>query len=488
VPVALESIATRELGDAGRPETAEEPSAAPEVRAKSSGASGMIHGSLRGSDGRALDGVHVRVVDARGNARNAETGFERYAVHDLAAGHYWITADARAHRTGYAEVELARGEERRLDFELEEVVRLDVLVLGADRRPLTASEPTVGALFAVARQSLVEGQEPEFAGSADSQLGVGRFRPSVSRASEGGIGVLELDGEPPVWVHLCLGQKVLAAQRVELDAREVLFVLEAKLAQELGTLVIRALAANGTPLPISGVTVSSKNSAMIVNGRVQERVEVNDLAPGNYTLIVTTQNHAFQTRDVVIRGGVQEIDVEVELAFRAQGRVLDAAHAPLRVENPDDGEGPSVQLGRIAPGSTTASWDERMSYFVDEEGRFSLALAPGVYVLRARFEESVSSSLRVDLSHGPVEGLELVLAESVELILQREQGEWRGARYELRDGEGLTAGAGSFEGPEPLVLRAAKGRYELLVELDGLRVHEATLLLVREPVTHRFGW
>jgi hypothetical protein len=129
-----------------------------------------------------------------------------------------------------------------------------------------------------------------------------------------------------------------------------------------------------------------------------------------------------------------------------------------------------------------------MSYLVDEEGRFALALAPGVYVLRARFEGALSSSLRVDLSHGPVEGLELVLTDLVELILLREQGEWRGARYELRDEEGLTACAGSFRGPEPLVLRTAHGRCELLVELDGRRVHEATLVLEREPVTHRIGW
>lgn len=488
-PVALESSATRELGDAGSQATAEQPSAVPEVRAEASRVSGTIHGSLRGSDGRSLDGVHVRVVDARGVARNAETGFERYAVHGLAAGHYWITADARGHRTARAEVELMARSEERLDFALEEVVSLDVLVLGPDRRPPgLAPGSMVGVLIAVARQSLVEGQDRELAGSAENHHGVGRFRPSVARASEGGIGVLELDGEPPVWVHLCLGQKVLAARRVGLGEREVAFVLEQEPTHELGTLRIRALAANGTPLPIQHAMVRSDSGAQLVNGRGQERVEVTDLVPGDYTLTVTAQDHAFQTRKVAVRGGLQDVDVEVELSMRAQGRVLDAAGAPLGATERDEGDGPSVHLGRIAPGNATVSWDERMSYFVDEEGRFSLSLAPGVYVLRAKFEGALSSSLRVDLSQGPVEGLELVLAQSVELILQREQGEWRGARYELRDEEGLTACAGSFAGPEPLVLRAARGRYELLVELDGRRVHEATLVLEREPVTHRLGW
>jgi hypothetical protein len=488
VSVPAEASLTREPGDQGSAAIAEKSSATP-VLAEPGGPFGKIVGVVRGSEGRMVDGVRVRVVDERGAARHAEIGLEGYAVRDLAAGHYWVSADARGHRTARAEVELeAKGEEH-IDFELEEIVSLDVLVLGPDQRPLEkAQRPELGALIAVARQSMIEDRDLELSGSTENHYGVGRFRPSRSRANEGGIGVLELEGEPPVWVHLCLGQKVLAVRRVELGEPEVVFLLEDNLAQELGTLRVRALAANGTPLAIQGVFLGSENGAKIMNGAGQESVEITNLVQGRYTLQVTAQNHAFQTREVLVRGGVQDVDVEVELALRAQGRVLDGAGAALGAENPEDGEGPTVQLGRICLGDTAVSWDDDMSYIVDEEGRFSLSLSPGVYVFRARFEQSLSSSLRVDLRHGPIEGLELVLADAVELVLRRDHGEWRGACYELRDAEGLTALTGSFAGPEPLALRAAEGRYELLVELDGLRVHESALVLEREPVTHHLGW
>ncbi|MEQ1890960.1 MAG: carboxypeptidase-like regulatory domain-containing protein [Planctomycetota bacterium] len=447
--------------------------------------SGSIVGRVHDANGAARDGVVARVTDAEGKGVKTECTTGEFRAEGLAAGHYWLAVSARGHRTAFAEVELAAGTTEKLDFVLGAKLVLDVLAQTRDGLPYERVKPTMGALLAVAHARPLDTWDAAIEGQVDALYDLGRFREADTRASEGGIGVLELEGEPPVWVHLVLGQRVLARELVPLGATEVVFRLDGKAADELANLRVRLFDPAGQPTPANHVLLYGRSSGFMPNVDGLEVIEIPGLAPGSYRLSIASAQFGQATRALQLEPGWNEVEVRFATLVALRGRVVDAHGLPIA----GAGEDPTVLLGSFDPTNGAITWDESMHFGVDLDGSFALTVGSGQHALRAHAHGSPSSIVRVDTRQGPVEGVLLPLLAPVAVVLRREHGDWRGARYAVLDAEGQALAQGAFRGPEPVKLRLFAGQHRLLVSApDGAPLYDRSFVVESDTLVLPLAW
>lgn len=472
---------------------ADSKSTLPDARdpAETRGLSGSIVGRVHDANGAARDGVVARVTDAEGKGVKTECTTGEFRAEGLAAGHYWLAVSAREHRTAFAEVELAAGATEELDFVLGAKVVLDVLAQTRDGLPYERVKPTMGALLAVAHARPLDTWDAAIEGQVDALYDLGRFREADTRASEGGIGVLELEGEPPLWVHLVLGQRVLARELVPFGATEVVFRLDGKAADALANLRVRLFDPAGQPTPASHVLLYGRSGGFMPNVDGLEVIEIPGLAPGNYRLFVASEQFSQATRTLQLEPGWNEVELRFAALVALRGRVVDANGLPIAGAGEDlsPGEDPTVLLGSFDPTNGALTWDESMHFGVDLDGSFALTVGSGQHALRAHAHGSPSSIVRVDTRQGPVEGVLLPLLAPVAVVLRREHGDWRGARYAVLDAEGQALAQGAFRGPEPVKLRLFAGQHRLLVSApDGSPLYDRSFVVEAQSLVLPLAW
>lgn len=118
------------------------------------------------------------------------------------------------------------------------------------------------------------------------------------------LGSIEVTCEPPVWVTLLHGARVVTTQQLEPEAREIVFVLDpVAMRQELCTVRFRAVdVGSGILIPGASVNVSSGNVGMTVESDGGEFV-IEDLQPGRLQLALMAKDYAAAVSDHELEPG-----------------------------------------------------------------------------------------------------------------------------------------------------------------------------------------
>ncbi len=460
-----------------------------------SGSTGSIYGFILDATGRpasskASTGTNwVRAYDELGCEHEGVVGGDIYRIDELAPGRYWVAARVEGYRPAHREVEIALAEEAELDLVVAPSVRLAVRVLTPDGQP----HPDVVAgkalfLVPVPTPEPLSGWYFGVRGSIRSPHGEGRFQDTYDRREEGLIGFLELDGDLPVYVNLCLLQWVLATELVPAGSEEVAFLVDPEgLQSQLATLRVRALdASTGEVVTHAGVMLRTSSFGMHRALDESGVTEFADISPGEYDLTVSCETYGWEQRDVLVEPGVvTEVDVELGASTKIEGRVVDGTGRAVGDPNEEDfgDDFASIYLGRLDPTTHEVDLDETMRYGVDAEGRFSLPVSRDLHLLRATGGKWVSGNVLVDARQGSIDGLEIVVHPPVDVVLRIESGTWQGARFRVLDENGIEAEHGRFRGPVPRRLALAPGTYRLLVsDPSGATLFETAFVATREPV------
>lgn len=277
---------------------------------------GRIFGTVRGADGRPLEGVTVRAAGmpakrsgvvvrvkvakdkrASGGTRTGEDG--TYAIEHLAAGDYVVSAEDGAHADLQSQATLAEGESRRLDFDMTEGAKVSGHVRDGAGAPLAAIE--VSSMW----------PERHATSGADGAYAIGGLDPS------GGAALTAHDPSGR------MGDVNRYARAGETAADLVMRAA----AQIAGRVVERK-----TGAPVAGAKVGTGRQVMGLGAEhaaesdQDGRFELAGLAPGAYKLQVTKEGFAPAAASVDAGEG-ERADVTVELGQGAAiaGRVLDAA-------------------------------------------------------------------------------------------------------------------------------------------------------------------
>jgi hypothetical protein len=442
-----------------------------------------LSGRILELEGGALEGAEVILVDAWARNRDVSVVGGEYSAGELESGHYWLTARADGKRASFGEVELVEGRPERLDLVLAPRVALEVRVLGPDGRPYFEDVDSEGplGLWAVALPRRLEAWRFELAPGEWTHQDAGEFSPYTERNEEGALGVLELAGDLPIHVGLCRGERVLACESVPVGAREVLLRLDTIEPLALARLVVRVLDSAGKPVADASVLLSSSAGEIThIEAAVEGQATFENQSPGRAQLMVFSDTHGHEVREVLLLPGENEVLVHLGLARRIQGRILG--------RDPEIDLHTALTLGRLESPAGLPRWEDSIAYGVREDGSFDLEVAPGLYALRVSGGRPVPIAL-VDLREKSFTDLELATRDHGEVVVQRQRGEWRGVRYEIREESGLVSEHGRLYGPEPVRFALAQGGHRLrCIDALGSVLHDAPFQVGAEPSVVRVGW
>jgi carboxypeptidase family protein len=507
------------------PAAASEPSTAdplaPAPRARPAAALSILSGRVTDADHAPIQGWDPVVVllDARCEAREVECDDEgRYALPGLAAGRWTVRGEAVGYRTHEEVLELD-GTNVRLDLALERTPRLLVRLTTPNGEPFVRATRDVPGLGLLRFELRVEAREGQGAELKPRVLGVGDFSMSAARwcgdslsstciandaglatywrtrpvavdLGADGIGVLVLEREPPLYVHLLRGDELLASERVGTGSTEVRFTLDpAALAERCAALRLRAVdAAAGEPLTgtvkLRNASLDAREYPLDGDGRLAL-----DGLPGGWTeLRFAVAEHESLPRALTLRAG-ETLDLGDVALVREQcieALVLDGEGRPLAA---------SFAIGTFEEQGLRFLADVHTS---DPDGRLSIGrLRPGRYALRTtddgaaqpgetrRWALPVIEMNSVErLAAEAPEPVELRLVPATELVLLGTHALAPGTTFGLRAG-----GHELFRGPFVVGwlprFFLAPGAYELeLLAPDGERqaTHALTLAGARREL------
>jgi len=395
----------------------------------------VLHGRVRTTDGRAFAGwkPYVSATDSAGLRRHTEVSGEgHYALAGLAPGRWSLSYGGTGFRLGREELELARSEPIvRRDLTLEPSPLLEVRVLTPEGETFWKAQRARGAAglrtpdgpIAVATLE-PPGATIEEARDADQNpVGVGSFwthGPLVDAAGPGVHGVLELQADPPLFVSLVVGARVVSTQPVAAGERAVTFVVRLEdLLEQLAQVTMRFVA-DDTGAPLTGeVWLDSRTTF-----NVREGTWTATLLPGKHSFFLWAQGYARVPFEIEPQPG-QELDLgeqRIPRELTIAGRLLDADGRPV--------------VGRLEIGLRDAAGKLRIQddwmYESDASGAFLIyGLLPGRYVVRTVGDDQVvfphrdepptewvTGNVEVSTLGGSVTGLELRCARAGILVLK----------------------------------------------------------------------
>lgn len=395
----------------------------------------VLYGRVRSTDGGPFAGwkPKVSLTDAAGIRRHTEVTPEgHYSLAGLAAGRWSLSTGGVGFLTAGAELELTAAEPVvRRDFVLERATVLAIHVRTPDGRNLAevlqerrvAKLPTPAVPFPVATREPPGPTIPEAADPGNETVGVGAFwgyGPLVEAAPPGTLGVLVLTVHPPVFVSLCIGERVYATQSVSAGQDEVAFVIDAEgLLERQATVTVRFVAED-TGAPLTGSLNVDGSTIWNVQGGTWSQ----PMLPGKHVLSFWCNGYARIPLEIVLEPG-QALDLGQQLLPPERtiaGRLLDADGQPVSGR---------LEVGlRDATGKLRARDD--WHHETDEDGAFLIGgLLAGRYVVRTlgddqvRFPgrdepptEWVTGNVEVSTLGGSVTGLELRCARAGILVLK----------------------------------------------------------------------
>jgi hypothetical protein len=438
----------------------------------------------------------VSLRNSRGercNAKPDETG--HYSLAGLAPGRWSLACSGVGWREVVEELELSLTEPiLRRDFRLAPSARVAVEVVAPDGRPFwKAVEESGGSvqmpeLLPVATSEPPGESIPEADGLHNDHVGVGNFwdyGPPREGLGPTYIGVVMLDGDPPVWVSLLSGVHVLETKRVEPGQSAVTYVLDPEtVASTRATLVLRALdAATRAPLSglveVRGTTGPGPSGALDADGAGRLSLD-----PGEYDVRVHAEGHEHLPRHVRLAAGqvldLGELALETEVTI--EGRVLDGEGRPLHAQEllvlwRDPG------LGRLVEVTTAVT---------DEDGRLDVrGLRADDYRLRSYGDDErsypgrnepptawVSGFVDVSTRNGSVRGLEIRLVQAAVLVLNGGESLASGSFFRLLDAHGAALRASHVYAGFAAKAKVPPGSYTLLLlDADGAELSRRSLEL-----------
>lgn len=441
--------------------------------------------------------ARVRLLDSERDSHEL-TGRDgpRFDVTGVDPGNYTVIAEAVGYRHVSRRVELNR-EPAVHDLVLElapswivEICLRDtdgVSLAQSDAETLELYRGGFGRLGVAAFRERPATADPERLGrSMDTPNLLQRWNetPVGREESDGHWSWIDLFEEPPLWI-------VLAYHGLELDARwlepgvdRLDFVVDCDLLERsVGALHLRVVdGPSGDPIANASVILTLMSSAQMHDTDQNGEVRVGALAPGPYALIVHGAGIVLPNREVLIEPGETTDLGDLVIAETAviAGRLVDR-----------DGHGVSGSIEVNALGADPSAI-VNVSWQADGSEGFIIRRPPSVVSLRGRApaiggRTQLSAPRLVDSTGGPVEGIELVLAEAAVLEVQPPPEGASGIRVGLWTAvENLPAAGGRFRGDEPLRLEAVPGIYRLsLTDGSGTVLTERTVNLPAAGATVR---
>lgn len=460
------------------PEAGEASRGGADVAETGTPASITLYGFVLPPAGRELTGeVGISVTNRLGARQVARPGPDgAYAFGGLAPGPCWVSASSTEGARAKLAIELDAGEpERRLDLRLEAPPEIRVRVVDLDGRP-------VHGLIAEATLEPPGEWLLEVTANLAEVVGVGRFDYNGlggAQMPEAYLGRLRLEVEPPVYVSLVFGQRVLAMKRVEAGVDEVEFILDPN-ASELQRSAIRLRfvdAASGAPI-VQGTVLMCGAGTQQMSHRGDEFVHPAS-KPGQYEIQTQFKGYGnVERRFLVQPGGEQDLGtIALDRALAIAGSVVDDAGGPvsgdLIVRLVDESEG-------VPARSSTST-----RYATASDGSFRIdGLSRGRYfvALRDRDDRWARSGRTIDLARGSVENVRIELARGVPLLVRPSVENARDVRYRILDarGELVTFGRLSTDAPEAIPL--APGAYTVEARVGNAEPVRHTITIASEPV------
>jgi RNA polymerase sigma-70 factor (ECF subfamily) len=468
----------------------------------------LLYGTLLDADGKPA-GAQAFLVLTDSGARGREGKLEpdgTFAFRSIPFGRYWALYGGDGFVTTEQELEVKPEQpQSRRDFTLQRARAIKVHATTPGGEALEAALMKVenrrwwAMLVPVATEARPQLWLPDVRGtSSGSRFGIGRFRdegPRMKTLSIGGLGILELDHEPPAFASLVLYQRVLQTREIQRGDEEVNFVLSAgEVLASLATVRLRVLDRD-TRAPIAAARV------MLEDGLEDSRETTSDptgLAvfepwyPGEYQLRVTAEGH----------------ECAVQRVLAEAGTTTDAGVVALPPEAPFEAEvvGPdgslcsgSFHVGVLDPSTNVISyWKQGCSdaFYGTDSGVLRIrGLGRRIYVLRTgshsffgeqdRREELVSGNVVVDLRSGTAPaGFKIRLRPASQLLIRAKDASSGGLRFRVEDEAGLEVAVGQLDRSAPRSLSESEGVYRVqLLDRAGSVLTTRTVTLASEPVT-----
>jgi hypothetical protein len=374
----------------------------------------------------------VALTDDKGTRRQTKASDDgHYSLAGLAPGPWTLTWRATGFRSGEEELELEESTPIvKHDLVLQRSPLLNVRVVTPEGETLAvvrkerwkAKLPELLTPFAIA--TLEAPGATVAIEDAYEHFGVGQFwtsGPLWEAAGPDFAGVLELKAEPPLFVSLVLGTRVLATQSVVAGAEEVTFVVtpEQLLAQQAQVSLHAVDADTGEPLP-GEVSIDSREIHNVRDGTWSHT-----MPPGRYQLGFSARGHAVVPFDLTLAPGetrdLGELRVPRELTI--EGHLLDADGKPVAGR---------LRIGvRDERGKLRFRQDMYSDLITDQDGFYKAwGLVPGRYVLLVTDEDVfnpgrddpptvwVSGNVDVSTLGGSVTNFDLHLVKAGILVLK----------------------------------------------------------------------
>ncbi|HTF89805.1 MAG TPA: carboxypeptidase-like regulatory domain-containing protein [Planctomycetota bacterium] len=477
------------------PETVPSPQALPAEEVKP-----RIFGSLLDDSGTHIANVWyaaVSLVNVQGERRICDAKTEdNYTFDNLEFGIYWLTGGAEGFSNIEVSVEL-RPEcpVVRQDFRLHRQVELRIRASTPEGRNLfealneRKAPMETRLLVPVATRENPGARFDDVAGSLNNKFGVGRFwnyGPRVEELPPGYMGILQLDGDLPMWVSLMHHHSVLQAKFVEAGQEEVNFVLSTDdVLADVATIRLRAIDAE-TSAPIASASVQLRGGPHFP-GRIvtdsQGAATIERHEPGLFDLQIMAAGYEWFRKPIdALPGKLTDLGtIELEKEVTVRIRVVDSQGHPQAMD---------FILGVIDPADRSIGWFKDAQFGCDEDGVLDLpGLGRREYVMHSanidRINKpdsepiaGVSGNVRFDSRAGSIVDLEVRVLPAAKMRIRVGDGPADGMKFRILDQNGLELLRSTFHGSAPRALALPKGTYRVfLLDSDGTVLSEQPAIL-----------
>jgi hypothetical protein len=247
---------------------------------------------------------------------------------------------------------------------------------------------------------------------------IGQDTRGMPEIPEDAMGVLELEVPPPVWVSLVNGTAILASQRVEAGAKEVVFRLDVTdVMSALASLDARFVDAE-TRAPLAGMRVDMDRQLAGGPQVVKEdgRLHCDKIAPGTLRIDVILKDYErFAARLDFSPGQHLDLgDIALNKGRRLSGQVLDEVGQPLRT---------LVGVRPLDQDPLRPFEEQGNSWKTEDDGRFDYRLVGRHrYALAIADRDHASPTIVVDTHLADVTGLVLRAGAGAQVSLHFEWG------------------------------------------------------------------
>jgi protocatechuate 3,4-dioxygenase beta subunit len=460
----------------------------------------VVHGSITDTEGVPLEGVTVSFAPPfLRRAIVASTRGGGYAAAGLVPGAWKVRGRAEGFRDLELEYTVAPRSPQRLDLQLQRALRVLVEIVTPEGKPLhdalDALQRQRGIAWgvevgAVATREPPAGDLPLTEYASMWGYGLGEWRPSHGRNAvqdherepvpEEYAGVLDVDGEPPLFVSAVMRHVLLATAPLARGQREV--TLTVPLAMLLGKLCgvrLRVLDdATGQPLADARVALHDRNSH--ISGmpvREDGTILLEHQRPG--LLVLQVQAKGYETLREYVRLAPGQVDdlgeIRLGRPVSIKGVVVEAQGKPVQAR---------TQYRRVDRIGFAQPWDLDM-LLQGAGGEFALGhVGPGRYVITAADEGRAGHAV-ADTLAGPVADLRVVLLPATMVELENKGSREAGYFVLVRDAQGTLVQGARLVGGRDDSLALPPGRYTLDVHDSHRLLRSEAIVAAGQPLAVR---